>query len=90
MIMMKNIKKMVPRLKDEIVNEIFKKENNKEKKAKPHIFNNKKNNKECSNLPGLAINTQKELLLFEDTNKLKYTLIKEKRDGIKYPLNKVY
>ena len=54
---MKNIKKMVPRLKDEIVNEIFKKENNKEKKAKPHIFNNKKNNKECSNLPGLAINT---------------------------------
>ena len=29
-------------------------------------------------------------LLFEDTNKLKYTLIKEKRDGIKYPLNKVY
>ena len=41
-------------------------------------------------MPGLAINTQKELLLFEDTNKLKYTLIKEKRDGIKYPLNKVY
>ena len=34
---MKNIKKMVPRLKDEIVNEIFKKENNKEKKAKPQI-----------------------------------------------------
>ena len=29
-------------------------------------------------------------LLFEDTNKLKCTLIKEKRDGIKYPLNKVY
>ena len=31
MIMMKNIKKMVPRLKDEIVNEIFKNEINKEK-----------------------------------------------------------
>ena len=27
-------------------------------------------------------------LLFEDTNKLNWTLIKEKRDGIKYPLNK--
>jgi hypothetical protein len=34
MIMMKNIKKMNPRLKEEKVNEIFKKENNKEKKAK--------------------------------------------------------
>ena len=34
MIMMKNIK-MDPRLKKETVNEIFKKENNKEKKAKP-------------------------------------------------------
>ena len=29
-------------------------------------------------------------LLFEDTNKFKCTIIKEKRDGIKYPLNKVY
>ena len=57
MIMMKNIKKMDPRLKEETVNEIFKKENNKEKKAKPHIFNNKKNNKECSILIRLAINS---------------------------------
>ena len=55
MIMMKNIKKTDPRLKKETVNEIFKKENNKEKKAKLHIFNNKKNNKECSNLLRLAI-----------------------------------
>ena len=31
---MKNIKKMAPRLKEETVNEIFKKENNKEKKEK--------------------------------------------------------
>ena len=31
MIMMKNIKKMDPRLKEETVNEIFKKENNKKK-----------------------------------------------------------
>ncbi len=54
---MKNIKKMDPRLKKETVNEIFKKENNKEKRR---------------NL------------------KSKYTLIKEKRDGKKYPLNKVY
>ena len=53
---MKNIK-MDPRLKKEIVNEIFKKENNKEK---------------MRNL------------------KSKCTLIKEKRDGIKCPLNKVY
>ena len=57
MIMMKNIKKMDPRLKKETVNEIVKKENNKEKRR---------------NL------------------KSKYTLIKEKRDGIKCPLNKVY
>ena len=28
-------------------------------------------------------------LLFEDTNKSKCTLTKEKRDGIKFPLNKV-
>ena len=54
---MKNIKKMEPRLKEETVNEIVKKENNKEKRR---------------NL------------------KSKCTLIKEKRDGIKYPLNKVY
>ena len=54
---MKNIKKMDPRLKKETVNEIFKKENNKEKRR---------------NL------------------KSKCTLIKEKRDGIKCPLNKVY
>ena len=32
MIMMKNIKKTDPRLKKETVNEIFKKENNKEKR----------------------------------------------------------
>ena len=49
--------KMIIRLKEETVNEIFKNENNKEKKAKLHIFNNKKNNKECSNLLRLAINT---------------------------------
>ena len=42
---------------EHINNEIFKNVNNKEKKAKPHIFNNKKNNNEYSNLPGLAINT---------------------------------
>ena len=42
---------------EHINNEIFENENNKEKKAKPHIFNNKKNNKECSNLIRLAINT---------------------------------
>ena len=54
---MKNIKKMELRLKKETVNEIVKKENNKEKRR---------------NL------------------KSKCTLIKEKRDGIKYPLNKVY
>ena len=48
---------------EHINNEIFKNENNKEKKAKPHIFNNKKNNNECSNLLRLAINTEKELLV---------------------------
>ena len=52
---MKNIKKMDPKLKEETVNEIVKKENNKEKRR---------------NL------------------KLKCTFVKEKRDGIKYPLNK--
>ena len=35
---MKNIKKMDPRLKKETVNEIFKKENNKEKKSKTSYF----------------------------------------------------
>ena len=60
---MKNIKKMAPRLKEETVNEIFKNVNNNEKKAKPHIFNNKKNNNACSNLLRLAINTEKELLV---------------------------
>ena len=48
---------------EHINNEIFKNVNNKEKKAKPHIFNNKKNNNECSNLLRLAINTEKELLV---------------------------
>ena len=48
---------------EHINNEIFKNEINKEKKAKPHIFNNKKNNNECSNLLRLAINTEKELLV---------------------------
>ena len=48
---------------EHINNEIFKNVNNKEKKAKHHIFKNKKNNNECSNLLRLAINTEKELLV---------------------------
>ena len=55
--------KMILRLKEETVKEIFKNENNKKKKGKPHIFNNKKNNNEFSNLLRLAINTEKELLV---------------------------
>ena len=61
---MKIIKKTDLRLKEETVNEIFKKENNKEKKAKLHIFNNKKNNKECSNLLRLAINIVKRIISY--------------------------
>ena len=49
---------------EHINNEIFKNEINKEKKAKPHIFNNKKNNNECSNLLRLAINTVKRIISY--------------------------
>ena len=56
--------KMIIRLKEETVNEIFKNVNNKEKKAKPYIFNNKKNNNECSNLLRLAINTVKRIISY--------------------------
>ena len=85
--------KMIIRLKEETVNEIFKNENNKEKKAKPHIFNNKKNNKECSNLLRLAINTEKELLV------MPYPKEKQKKNktlneiglanGISYPTTNI-
>ena len=56
--------KMILRLKEETVNEIFKNENNKEKKAKPHIFDNKKNNNEFPNLLRLAINTVKRIISY--------------------------
>ena len=86
--MMKNIKKIDPRLKEETVNEIFKKENNKGKKAKSQknyqLCHIQKKNKTLNEI-GIDFD-----LLFEDTNKFKCTLIKEKRDGIKCPLNKVY
>ena len=49
---------------EHINNEIFKNVNNKEKKAKPHIFNNKKNNNECSNLLRLAINIVKRIISY--------------------------
>ena len=49
---------------EHINNEIFKNVNNKEKKAKPHIFNNKKNNSECSNLLRLAINIVKRIISY--------------------------
>ena len=85
--------KMIIRLKEETVNEILKNENNKEKKAKPYIFNNKKNNKECSNLLRLAINTEKELLV------MPYPKEKQKKNktlneiglanGISYPTTNI-
>ena len=49
---------------EHINNEIFKNVNNKEKKAKPHIFNNKKNNNEGSNLLRLAINIVKRIISY--------------------------
>ena len=49
---------------EHINNEIFKNVNNKEKKAKHHIFNNKKNNNECSNLLRLAINIVKRIISY--------------------------
>ena len=49
---------------EHINNEIFKNVNNKEKKAKPHIFNNKKNNNECSNLLRLTINIVKRIISY--------------------------
>ena len=36
----------------------------RKKKAKPHIFNNKKNNNEGSNLLRLAINTVKRIISY--------------------------
>ena len=49
---------------EHINNEIFKNVNNKEKKAKHHIFNTKKNNNEGSNLLRLAINTVKRIISY--------------------------
>ena len=49
---------------EHINNEIFKNVNNKEKKAKPHIFNNKKNNNECLNLLRLSINSVKRIISY--------------------------
>ena len=47
--------KMIIKLKEETVNEIIKDELKKEKKERPLIFNNKKNNKDCSDLLKNAI-----------------------------------
>ena len=66
---------------EHINNEIFKNVNNKEKKVKPHIFNNKKNNNECSNLLRLAINIEKELLVMPYPKEMQKKNIKWNRDS---------
>ena len=63
--------KMIIKLKEETVNEIIKDELKKEKKERPLIFNNKKNNKDCSDLLKNAINTEKQLLVLPYPKKRK-------------------
>jgi len=78
---------------EHINNEIFKNVNNKEKKAKPHIFNNKKNNNEFSNFLRLAINTEKELLVmpYPKEKQKKNKTLNEIRiaNGIYYPTTNI-
>ena len=81
--------KMIIKLKEETVNEIIKDELTKEKKPKLIIFNNKKNNVQCSNLLKSAINTEKELLFMpyaKEKQKINKTLNEIGRsNGISYP-----
>ena len=75
-----------------INNEIFKNVNNKEKKAKPHIFNNKKNNNEFPNLLRLAINTVKGIISYAiSKRKTKIKTLNEIgiANGIYYPTTNI-
>ena len=77
---------------EHINNEIFKNVNNKEKKAKHHIFNNKKNNNECSNLLRLAINTAKRIISYViSKRKTKIKTLNEIgiANGIYYPTTNI-
>ena len=81
--------KMIIKLKEETVNEIIKDELKKEKKERPLIFNNKKNNKDCSDLLKNAINTEKQLLVLPYPKK-KEKIVKTlneigRSNGISYP-----
>ena len=85
----KQNEKMIIKLKEETVNEIIKDELKKEKKQKLIIFNNKKNNVQCSNLLKSTINTEKELLFMpyaKEKQKINKTLNEIGRsNGISYP-----
>ena len=85
--------KMIIKLKEETVNEIIKDELKKEKKERPVIFNNKKNNKDCSDLLKNAINTEKQLLVLpypKEKQKIVKTLNEIGRaNGISYPTNRI-
>ncbi len=89
----KPAEKMIIKLKEETVNEIIKDELKKEKKERPLIFNNKKNNKDCSDLLKNAINTEKQLLVLPYPKK-KEKIVKTlneigRSNGISYPTNRV-
>ena len=85
--------KMIIKLKEEAVNEIIKDELKKEKKERPLIFNNKKNNKDCSDLLKNAINTEKQLLVLpypkEKQKKAKTLNEIGRANGISYPTNRI-
>ena len=85
--------KMTLKIRDDIINEIMKDQKRKEKKVRPFIFNNKKNNKDCSDLLKSAINTEKLLLVLpypKEKQKIVKTLNEIGRaNGISYPTNRV-
>ena len=89
----KSGEKMIIKLKEDTVKEILKDEMKKEKNAKPLIFNNKKNNKDCSDLLKYAINTEKQLLVVpypkEKQKKVKTLNEIGRANGISYPTNRV-
>ena len=86
----KSGEKMIIKLKEDTVKEILKDEMKKEKNAKTLIFNNKKNNKDCSDLLN---NTEKQLLVLPYPKK-KEKIVKTlneigRSNGISYPTNRV-
>ena len=89
----KSGEKITLKIKEHVLNEIIKDEQKKEKNKRIAIFNNKKNNVQCSNLLKSAINTEKELLFMpyaKEKQKINKTLDELGRlNGISYPSYRV-